>query len=409
MRERHFRPVAPQRLFPPRTRPSRPVGTPFDTPSRGPARYDRPTSPMNRGYPLPPGVPRPKWTRYPKGLRGLRFLGPVGQLLQVIVDADEWMRPGAPVGQPGGWTVPAGWSQCPTPHCDKPVEQWWWVSGNTCTDMNPAECFAITSSLASVAPGTPHATRVKLIMQAADDPIFGPDSCPTVGQFIRDSPTNTNYPSFKVGFVFLPDEFAAPPSLPQYAPEKYYGDSRVGAVGTAGLVTRPHSRPGAPTVPGPYPDPDVEGPVVPPGPGVPAVSVGGGGNVPPRPTEHFQVPPPRGSKEKKLRWNYGAAGRVYGGLTEFADMMDCMWEAAGGAGKLTGTMQSKMVKLWRKLNDPEEDYSPDQFAYCMAVSSAKDFAIGRLTSGAAKAQNRSPYSSKRPGGYRGGGWGTRMH
>lgn len=143
----------------------------------------------------------------------------------------------------------------------------------------------------------------------------------------------------------------------------------------------------------------------------PAIDVDPGGK-PNVPTIHKPVPPVPPDRERKpfpRGIPYGEFGKWYGRATEANDLMDCMAEAAGMP-QLKGSPQDRARALWDRYNDPELP-APDGnvFAACMARESAQDAAIGRLSKGTTRALNRSPYASQRPGGYRGGGWGTRMH
>lgn len=131
------------------------------------------------------------------------------------------------------------------------------------------------------------------------------------------------------------------------------------------------------------------------------------------PGEHENLPPKRPNQEVKKKMDMGVAGQIYGELTEFRDMMDCFAEASGMK-KPKGTIGKRARAIYEHLNATNPDGTPKnpidtwKFAKCMALANAKDFAIGKLSNETAKNLNRSPYVASRPGGYRGGGWGTRM-
>lgn len=128
----------------------------------------------------------------------------------------------------------------------------------------------------------------------------------------------------------------------------------------------------------------------------------------PKPVTHPNLPPKPGDKEKKERMNYGAPGKIYGAFTEAGDAAGCYIEAKGG--KAGGGTRAKLDKAWALANDPNAPaFDGAVFAACMILANAQDAAIGKLSGGAAKARNNSPYAPKRPGGYQGGGWSTRMH
>lgn len=141
----------------------------------------------------------------------------------------------------------------------------------------------------------------------------------------------------------------------------------------------------------------------------PAFEFGGHGRG--KPVDHAPVPPKLPDKENKSlkAIPYGAFGKWYGRATELNDMLDCMMEAAGEDNP-KGPLPKRLKMVWDRYNDPDKP-APDgnKFAMCMARENAQDAAIGALSRGGTRAMNRSPYASQRPGGYRGGGWGTRMH
>lgn len=406
MKQRNFRPVAPQTLFPDRTRPRR-TGHGFEpSPSRR-GSYDRPTPPMNRGYGEPAGRPprRIPWRNIGRGLGA--FAG-----WNALADA-LGLDP---------WGVPFIKSFPPDYHskyrlmyrCDATSD----LCGGT---MNPAQPYATrpasyTGQTACPSLCTNHGPRFTTFDQAAlQDPTIGS----WVTWYLKRSITTGNvgreWKRFASGVsvtyvvapapVFypdgLPDPLADPQSQPDFQPEKWYGSG-------GSLVMAPRSRPGVGTRPDPAPEPG--NPVVPPGtPRYPAVEYGPD-DGPPKPMEHVAAPPRGRDRERKEPpWKYGDPGRIYGALTEGGDAAGCMIEAMGGSSKGLGT-RGKFLKAWQMANDPDAPRPDgDVFVACMVASQAQDAAIGRLSGGAAKAQNRSPYSPKRPGGYRGGGWGTRMH
>lgn len=419
MKPRHFRPVAPQRLFPPGTRTG-PVGTPFDTPGARPG-YDRPTTPMKRGYPLPPKV-SPPMKGYPLPPKGT----PWGKLGRGLGSLAGWLTLAEalgldPTGMGDPWIIvypPDYWSTHTKVYdCNQ-------MSASCVGTVNPAQPYATRPSNYVVPTACPvcenHGIRYTTFEDAAAA-AGGSNLGSYVTFYLKRSITTGNVGKAwrrhgagpGVNYVTVPapvfypdlgedwDPFEDP--WPDHWPgEKYYG--AVSAF-ERGLAPRP--RPGTPSVPGPNVGPD--NPPNPPGP-PPTVEYEPGGGRPPHyaPPHEKRPPEPGDEEEKPAPMNYGLPGKVYGGLTEFADMMDCMNEAAGyGDEPLKGTMQKKAATLWKRLG--EGNFNGAAFEKCMAVSNAKDTAIGKLGGGAAKAMNRSPYVAKRPYGYRGGDWGTRMH
>jgi len=300
-----------------------------------------------------------------------------------VFPIEDWMRPEAAVSTPSGWVVPPGWTQCPTPNCPGTVTHWWWSYTNaTCAALAlcpPGQAFPNLWPA-----GTEPAVSFPFF-PARDNLIFVEETSPGVGtlraQFTRPANEFTSnappYPSYEVGVVLLPEQFADPWADPWPMGKQLYGTPKTGAA--TGLMSA--AKPGVELAPG-----------GPPG-GVPIVHV----PTPPRPPDKEKKEPP---------WDYGPPGQIYGALTEAADAAACYVEAKGGEAK--GGTRSKLKQAWALANDPNAPpFDPGAFAQCMAIANAKDAAIGRLSNAAAKAQNRS--GSKRPGGYRGGGWGTRMH
>lgn len=395
---RGYRPVAPQRLFPDTTRP--PHGAP-ESRASGNRGYDRPTPPMNRGYPIEPPKGKPGVGRFPWWLFGWE-------------PGDLFMLPESPATfGPAGYVVPAGWTQCATPDCPGTVTHWWWSYTNgTCAALAP--CPPGQAFPTNWPAGTEPAI-IPPFFPARDNLIWVEETSPGVGtlraQFVR--PPNQwetgPLPSYETGRVILPDAFGFPGDeaspFPAFAPEKYYGDNMAGTLGATGSLvgSRPGSGPGV----GPGPGPG-GGPVEPPGPPRPPMMEFGPGGGRGRPGLHEPAPPRPGDKERKEPpFNYGLPGKVYGGLTEAGDAAACYIQAKGGEAK--GGTRSKLKQAWAMANDPDAPpLDGPAFMACLAQANAQDAVIGGLSGGAARTQNRSPYAPKRPGGYRGGGWGTRM-
>lgn len=360
-----------------------------------------PSGPVPPGRTRPPGAApanagRPKaggWT-YPK-LPHAKTSKPFSPWFQELLARKtrialkqlEWLMPDGALSTPSGYQVPAGWTQCPTPDCPGTVTHWWWSYTNgTCAALAlcpPGQAFPNTW------PAGTEPAIVPPFFPARDNLIWVEETSPGVGtlraQFVR-APNQWEtgpLPTYEVGAVLLPEQFADPWAEPnvQYAPEIAYGGKpKVGAA--TGI--RSAAKPGVEFAPG-----------------------GAAGGVP---IVHLPVPPGPGDKEtKEPPFKYGAPGNLYGALTEAGDVAKCYIEAKGGDPKGLGT-RGAFKEAWRLANDPgapEMDHRA--FMRCVTLSQAKDAAIGALSGGAARAMNKSPVTSKRPGGYRGGSWGTRMH
>lgn len=138
------------------------------------------------------------------------------------------------------------------------------------------------------------------------------------------------------------------------------------------------------------------------------------GKIPP----HKEIPPPPGDNEVKVKVPYGALGRLYGGLTEFKDALDCMSKAQDE--------WRRYGRLWTRVKDPCKGLPLHAKALCVfqhldrtdwvaavecfAQNQLTDKVIGKLSSKVDDNIRKSPYASERPGGYgRGGGsWALRM-
>lgn len=358
--------------------------------------------------PAPSGrVPPSKWTipKMPHGQRSRPMSGRFQRLVEdkarlALKQWENFMTPGAPMRTHWRVDLPAGWYRCPTPDwtsslsCDngqEPTPEFWDWQG---TGPGLSDCnFPVPWGVCPQGQGS-----------AFDDPLNTTVGWPadvtsvcytrrTPGipfplyDFIRNyrRPSVPGqfgpYPVYTPGRVLLPEVFEDPLAEPQFEMEKSYGvRPRVGAL--TGAVSA--AMPGVEYAPG-----------GPPG-GTPIVHP----PVPPRPPHKERKEPP---------FRYGAPGKVYGALTEAGDAAKCYIDAKGGDSAGLGT-RGALKEAWRLANDPSAPpLDGQQFMQCMAAAQLQDAAIGRLSKGAAKAQNRSPYSPKRPGGYRGGGWGTRMH
>jgi len=414
MRERHFRPSAPQSLFGDKTRPRHgSSANRFYKP--GNAGYNRPTTPMNRGY---GEAPAPRRSPFKSGLGRAFAFGVLVDLMRELqinpwdVPVITWVEPNYHsgfslmynCGTPGPNTSCVGTTPPVQPYATQ-------NSGYTIPTTCPSPCenHGVRYSTFEDAAASTGAD------QAGEHVTFYLRRSATTGRIgkvwrrLQPGPTVPYRVAPAPVFYPFDDPWYAPEPwpAPQPVPEKYYGSPTI----EGGLSVAPGTRRNPRSDPRPSPDPDPNPPPQPPGPPkLPALNWDP--DHPKKPGKGFHSPtrPPKGDKEKKPPpWAYGAPGKVYGALTEGGDAAGCMIEAMGGSSKGLGT-RGKFLKAWRMANDPEGGRPDgDAFVKCMLASQAQDRAIGQLRGGSARAQNRSPYSPKRPGGYRGGGWGTRMH
>lgn len=371
---------------------------------------------LRRGRARVPRAPKPApGARPPPSARGFpfrrfgRFLPYIGWGLAAW-EIYEWMQPGSPIiaGLPG-WETPAGWIKCPTPSCDFPPSYFQWSAAIACAPQAQCPAGQGMTSIGSTADTWEnyfqHPTRRLLTIGQHTSGVIGTAGARyrLVAAFLRPAdPTPEVQPKYKVGVVVLPDEFTDPYEDMSPEPEKYY-EAETGTIGERGGLRLGRVQPNPGPWPGPTPIPPPPGP--PPTPGALPMEESEPGKRKTRRGWHVPKPPKPGEKEKKEKINYGIPGKAYGGLTEIGDAMDCMAEALGI--KLKGTMQQKAKQIWDALKErPMDQFA---FAKCMALANISDAIIGKLRREASRRQNNSRYFSPRPRGYRGGGWGTRMH
>lgn len=304
----------------------------------------------------------------------------------------DWMWPESALKTPSGYDLGGDWVRCARPllSCDVahgPPTHQWRQAGTLCISMGTCptgQAFPMADPPVSPV-GAPVPTTLGAIWLVKKTGQSGTSNIGTiVSSWRRNVPGSTKSP-WKVGFVLLPEQFEDPFAEPQVEPlEKTLARSRP----RVDIRTRPWHQPAIEFSPASPP---------------------GGTNVP-----HVPLPPRPGDREIKQRMDYGVTGKFYGALTEFRDMMDCFAEASGMK-KPKGPIGERARKIYEHLNakdpngDPKHPIDAGAFAACMALENAKDFAIGKLSSQTAKNLNKSPYVAPRPGGYRGGGWSTRMH
>lgn len=309
-------------------------------------------------------------------LKGLLGKIPYAQLVQMLEEFSTWYSEDNPpiVHMPPG----SGWSRCATPNACPPAITHQYLPGGvgTCTGLPACPNNQLLAASGAKMIGTFVGSNVAKVwhLQLVNKPL------PTTWRFhipeewVRPVPGTPYAPWVRVPMLPAPIERTHWPELSQ-----------------------PRDRPYVRLKPGEL----VAIEFTPRGP------TGG------KPVIHRPQPPRPPNKELKRKMDWGIPGKVYGELTEFRDMMDCFAEASGMA-KPKGPIGERARRIYEHLNASNPDGSPKhpidsgKFAQCMLLANAKDFAIGKLSNQTAKNLNRSPYVSPRPGGYRGGGFGTRM-
>lgn len=311
--------------------------------------------------------------------------------------AENFLWPDSPMMTSDFFGPGGGWIRCanPTQSCEDtwgpPTDQRNVAGSGSCVAFAPCATGQVYGGTGNVAPGTPAPTTVGRIVYIRQTGTSGSNRVGTfLAHYYRTVPGPDTSVPYKLGRVILPDDFVEPIAEPA---ERDLTQPRTQPRIDPALKPRPWDQPAVDFEPGTRPKPHAPG-------------------KPGTPTVHRPLPPVPPDKEKKPFPGgvpYGAFGKWYGRATEFNDMLDCMAEAAGMP-KPKGSPQERAKQVWDRYNDPNQP-PPDgnAFAACMALENAKDMAVGRLSRGATRAMNRGPYASKRPGGYRGTGGGTRMH
>lgn len=308
---------------------------------------------------------------------------------------EDFMQPDSPVQSPPGKWQPGGtWIRCPSPTqaCEDTwspptVYRFLSTNGASCTTHSACATNQSYDPVSARAAGSPVPNgwnRIRFYTKTAEADPFGNEKGTIMAQYRRTVAGEVPSP-WVPGRIVLPEQFEDPFAEPAMQPmEKTYAKTR----------TR--------TAPGykPWYQPAIEF----------NPDVNGGLGVP---TVHKPEPPLPPDREQKHKMDYGITGKIYGELTEFRDMMDC-FASASGMKPPKGPIGDRARKIYDHLNASNPDGSPKNpidtmaFAKCMALANAKDFAIGKLSNETAKNLNKSPYVAPRPGGYRGGGWSTRM-
>lgn len=111
----------------------------------------------------------------------------------------------------------------------------------------------------------------------------------------------------------------------------------------------------------------------------------GGGTTGPVDGTHNQLPPPRGTKEKKAKADYGAIGRAYGVVTEVQDFSDCLVKSIKAGAQASGVhlphapgRWDPKRAVWIAQNARNVDMST--FIECVATQKVADDLIGAASS-----------------------------
>ena len=363
--------------------PKVPPGTAAPVPGR--PHYPKPKKPFSKERRLF-GEPGPAKSDSPRPHREL--LNP----RKAKTAMKWWLDQLGPLGgvdgafsTPSGWSVPAGWTRCPTPD---------WNAFSFCgPEPLPTHYAAVpgtfdnsTCAPIGFCPGSQVIPSALPLPVTATPPFRVHYYAQTGATFdwlrTYNAPGGSESNAYRRGVVILPDVLAETDPLAAVSPqasgvEKTYGGTRP-AVGTR---TRDEARPGV------------------------------DGDTPAnRPPDVASRPPARGDKEEKwvLPTN-SPLQRAWGALTEGMDAADCMEKAvrATGAKRKKGEngRTGQMKFLARSLAQGHGD--PRVFFACMATENAEDALIGKSHQAVNKSLGKNPYY-KRPAGFGFGGWGQRM-
>ena len=166
----------------------------------------------------------------------------------------------------------------------------------------------------------------------------------------------------------------------------------------------------------PWEQPDPEGQSFPQGrPGYAPYEIPAAGfEVPPRgpPIDHdgpHQLLPPGKAPEKKRDFNTGLPGKVYGGLTEAADFLECAEKALPkGIPRVANRLHERMQRVfdnWEKIDVAE-------MTLCIQTNAANDAVVGKYNAlanrGLAFARRNGYLGRGRARGIGFGSWSQRM-
>lgn len=149
-------------------------------------------------------------------------------------------------------------------------------------------------------------TNVQLVADANPMPARG-------GQIYQRWTRGTGLPSplpYKVGTITLPQPAGSPLEdvWPQSQMDTLYGVSARGRVGLMAYQLASKD----------------------------TTFTSGGGTTGPVDGTHNQLPPPRGTREKKAKADYGAIGKAYGFVTEVQDFQDCLVKSIKAGARASG-------------------------------------------------------------------------
>ena len=156
-------------------------------------------------------------------------------------------------------------------------------------------------------------------------------------------------------------------------------------------------------------------------PGVPVIDVPGVGVIVPPVVEvtpegpkpvpgadHKNQKPPRDTRELKLKVlaHHSIVGRIWGGLTEFSDLVDAFYEALPedirkkARQKRHGKdpkLETKVLIIWDFMGQMDQAYA-QRVAWNIGVNQFEDFAIGKANQKVNKAFSKAPHFRNRPVG-----------
>lgn len=303
-----------------------------------------------------------------------------------------WSRQKQPGVSPG-WYVPSPWCRWApgAPWCSQVYEAWGAVlqAGEDPSCANVDSCSAaglpyampIDNTLVPYSPFNITVISVGELIGVDWGQRNGAFACPPTP--FGSHPTEV--PQYRTGAIVLPQPEGEPE--PSYYSETQYQTQTQTSVGLKGSY-----QVAARTVAFTYHSP------------APGEQAGGSGGVSDGGGVHNQLPPPPGTKERKVKANYGAAGAAYGFVTEVQDMSDCLVKAlkAGGAkGRAPGRWDLPGRAMWIAKNSGFlDDKAMGAFIECVATQEVGDSLMGAASRGIDRRFRAAGYNGLR--GFNGG-------
>lgn len=303
------------------------------------------------------------------GLAG-EFAGPALGVFGGLMLFDDWLQGNGwwKVG-PSGWSIPSGWSKCPTPSCDGTITTNSFINSfGSCATFSA--CPGGQALPGSMTPGPFSQTMI-----AAENTSIFPDGNPNARYTLR--------AQFVCSHVITGPEVKPTYGTGHAVPQRLaWGDPPMPEEMTK---TYPRTRPRTRSRTFNPEQTQINFRFPPKGPPTKTVTA-----VPP------PAPPPARTRERKYKLGKGGiVGDIFGHLTEIDDFANCMaattwaWKKYGRAWKkvrpcqhMTGLEKAACLAQYADYTDP---HNLAELIKCVALNELGDMAIGRASKAANKA------------------------